>query len=209
MAIIYKEKPHKLNSSRLTMMILIVGGLIFGLLFLFFVGWFFSTWNRLVSLEENVNQSWANIDVLLRQRYDMLPNLERIVSKFVDHEKEIFGELAKARQMATGALQNKDVKGVGAAEAMMSSMIPRITAIAEAYPELKSDSNFIKIQDELVAIENQVADRREMYNSQPTAFNKTIQMIPTTFVASIKGCQRKDLFEVQGFAREAPVLFQD
>ncbi len=75
------------------MMILIVGGLIFGLLFLFFIGWFFSTWNRLVSLEENVNQSWANIDVLLKQRYDMLPNLENIVSEFVDHEKEIFGEL--------------------------------------------------------------------------------------------------------------------
>jgi LemA protein len=111
--------------------------------------------------------------------------------------------------MATGALQNKDVKGVSAAESMMSSMIPRINAIAEAYPDLKSDSNFINIQNELVAIENQVADRREMYNSQTTAFNKTIQMIPTTFVASIKGCQRRDLFEVQGAAREAPVLFQD
>ena len=189
------------------MMILLVGGLIFGLLFLFFIGWFFSTWNRLVSLEENVNQSWANIDVLLRQRYDMLPNLENIVSEFVDHEKEIFGELAKARQMATGALQNKDVKGVSAAESMMSSMIPRINAIAEAYPDLKSDSNFINIQKELVAIENQVADRREMYNATATNFNKQIQMIPTTIVASFKGCQRRDLFEVQGVQREAPKLF--
>ena len=85
--------------------------------------------------------------------------------------------------------------------------MPRITAVAEAYPELKADSSFLNIQNELVSIENQVADRREMYNAASTNYNKAIQMIPTTFVASIKGCQRRDLFEVQGFAREAPALF--
>ena len=89
----------------------------------------------------------------------------------------------------------------------MANMMPRITAVAEAYPELKSDTSFLNIQNELVSIENQVADRREMYNATATNFNKAIQMIPTTFVASIKGCQRRDLFEVQGFAREAPKLF--
>ena len=104
-------------------------------------------------------------------------------------------------------IQNKDVKGVSAAESMMANMMPRITAVAEAYPELKSDTSFLNIQNELVSIENQVADRREMYNATATNFNKAIQMIPTTFVASIKGCQRRDLFEVQGFAREAPKLF--
>ena len=116
-------------------------------------------------------------------------------------------EFAKARQMAAGALQNNDVKGVSAAESMMANMMPRITAVAEAYPELKADSSFLNIQNELVSIENQVADRREMYNAASTNYNKAIQMIPTTFVASIKGCQRRDLFEVQGFAREAPALF--
>ena len=89
----------------------------------------------------------------------------------------------------------------------MANMMPRITAVAEAYPELKADSNFLNIQSELVSIENQVADRREMYNASATNYNKAIQMIPTTFVASIKGCQRRDLFEVQGAARDAPVLF--
>ena len=75
------------------------------------------------------------------------------------------------------------MKGVGAAESMMANMMPRINAVAEAYPELKADSSFLNIQNELVSIENQVADRREMYNSAATNFNKAIQMIPTTFVA--------------------------
>jgi len=186
---------------------LIVGLLICGVIFLFFILWFFSTWNRLVSLEENVNKSWANIDVLLKQRYDMLPNLESIVKQYASHEKDLFMEFAKARQSASGALANGDVKGVSAAESMMSSMMPRINAVAEAYPELKANTNFANLQKELVSIENQVADRREMYNQTATSFNKQIQMIPVTFVASIKGCQRRDLFEVQGIQREAPKMF--
>ena len=201
------EKALKAKTTRWVMEVLIIGLLVIGVIFLFFIIWFFSTWNRLVTLEENAIQAWSNIDVLLKQRYDMLPNLERAVSKYASHEKELFMEFAKARQMAAGALQNNDVKGVSAAESMMANMMPRITAVAEAYPELKADSSFLNIQNELVSIENQVADRREMYNAASTNYNKAIQMIPTTFVASIKGCQRTDLFEVQGFAREAPALF--
>ena len=201
------EKALKAKTTRGVMEVLIIGLLVIGVIFLFFIIWFFSTWNRLVTLEENAIQAWSNIDFLLKQRYDMLPNLERAVSKYASHEKELFMEFAKARQMAAGALQNNDVKGVSAAESMMANMMPRITAVAEAYPELKADSSFLNIQNELVSIENQVADRREMYNAASTNYNKAIQMIPTTFVASIKGCQRRDLFEVQGFAREAPALF--
>ena len=112
------------------MEVLLIVGLILGVLFLAFIFWFFSTWNRLVGLEENAIQAWSNIDVLLRQRYDMLPNLERAVGKYASHEKELFMEFAKARQMAAGALQSKDVKGVSAAESMMANMMPRITAVA-------------------------------------------------------------------------------
>ena len=178
--------------------IAIIGGVIF----LFVMIWFFSTWNRLVSLEENVNQSWANIDVLLKQRYDMLPNMLEIVKGYAKHESDLFTEFAKARQAAAGALQNKDVKGVGAAESLMTGMMPRINAVAEAYPELKANENFLNLQNELVSLENQVADRREMYNQTTTSFNKQIQMIPANFVASLKSCQRRDLFEVHGVERE-------
>jgi len=140
---------HKVRPLASSMDSILIIGLIVGVLFLFFIIWFFSTWNRLVSLEENVNQSWANIDVLLKQRYDMLPNLEEIVKGYAKHEKDLFMEFAKARQAAAGALQNKDVKGVSAAESMMSGMMPRINAVAEAYPELKTDSNFLNIQKEI------------------------------------------------------------
>jgi len=176
--------------------------IIAAVLFLFFIIWFFSTWNRLVSLEENVNQSWANIDVLLKQRYDMLPNMLEIVKGYAKHESDLFNEFAKARQAAAGALQNKDVKGVGAAESLMGGMMPRINMVAEQYPELKANENFLNLQNELVSLENQVADRREMYNQTTTSFNKQIQMIPVNIVASFKSCQRRDLFEVHGVERE-------
>ena len=201
------EKSLNWLSRGVFMDALVIGLIVMGVVFLIFFFWFFSTWNRLVALEENVNQSWANIDVLLKQRYDMLPNLESIVKEYASHEKELFMEFAKARQAAAGALANKDVAGVSAAESMMSSMMPRINAVAEQYPDLKANTNFADLQQQLVSIENQVADRREMYNQTATSFNKQIQMIPTTFVAAFKGCQRRDLFEVHGDQREAPKLF--
>ena len=164
--------------------------------------WFISTWNRLVRLEENVNKSWADIDVLLKQRYDMIPNLVNIVKGYAEHEREIFEQFALARQTAAGALASGDVRGVGAAEGALAGLMPRINMVAEQYPELKSDSSFLNIQNQLVALENSIADRREFYNSSVTTFNKAIQMIPTNIVAGMKGCVRRDLFEVQGIERE-------
>lgn len=185
----------------------LVIGIIAGIVVIIGLIWFLSTWNRLVRLEENVNKSWADIDVLLKQRYDMLPNLLNIVKGYASHEKELFMEFAKARQAAAGALASGDVKGVGAAEGMMSGLMPRINAVAEAYPELKADTSFVNLQNEVVSIENQVADRREFYNASATNWNAAIQMIPTNIVASMKNAVRKDLFEVtDATVREAPQM---
>jgi LemA protein len=185
----------------------LVIGIIAGIVVIIGLIWFLSTWNRLVRLEENVNKSWADIDVLLKQRYDMLPNLLNIVKGYASHEKELFMEFAKARQAAAGALASGDVKGVGAAEGMMSGLMPRINAVAEAYPELKADTSFVNLQNQVVAIENQVADRREFYNASATNWNAAIQMIPTNIVASMKNAVRKDLFEVtDATVREAPQM---
>ena len=185
----------------------LVIGIIAGIVVIIGLIWFLSTWNRLVRLEENVNKSWADIDVLLKQRYDMLPNLLNIVKGYASHEKELFMEFAKARQAAAGALASGDVKGVGAAEGMMSGLMPRINAVAEAYPELKADTSFVNLQNEVVSIENQVADRREFYNASATIWNAAIQMIPTNIVASMKNAVRKDLFEVtDATVREAPQM---
>ena len=174
----------------------LVIGAIAGVLVIILLIWFISTWNRLVRLEENVNKSWSDIDVLLKQRYDMIPNLVNIVKGYAAHEKEIFEQFALARQTAAGALASGDVRGIGAAEGTIAGLMPRINMVAEQYPELKADTSFVNIQNQLVSIENQVSDRREFYNASTTNWNAAIQMIPTSIVAGMKGAMRRELFEV-------------
>ena len=170
--------------------------------------WFISTWNRLVRLEENVNKSWSDIDVLLKQRYDMIPNLVNIVKGYAAHEKEIFEQFALARQTAAGALASGDVRGIGAAEGTIAGLMPRINMVAEQYPELKADTSFVNIQNQLVSIENQVSDRREFYNASTTNWNAAIQMIPTSIVAGMKGAMRRELFEVTDPVQREAVQIQ-
>ena len=174
----------------------LVIGIIVGVVALILLIWFISTWNRLIRLEENVNKSWADIDVLLKQRYDMIPNLVNIVKGYADHEREIFEQFAVARQAAAGALAQGDVKGIGAAEGMLSGLMPRINMVAEQYPDLKADTSFLNLQNQMVSLENQVSDRREFYNSSATNWNAGIAMIPTNIVAGMKNAVRRDLFEV-------------
>ena len=186
----------------------LVIGIIAGVLVLILMIWFISTWNRLVRLEENVNKSWADIDVLLKQRYDMIPNLVNIVKGYASHEKEIFEQFALARQTAAGCLSQGDVKGLGAAEGTLAGLMPRINMVAEQYPELKADTSFVNIQNQLVSIENQVSDRREFYNASATNWNAAIQMIPTSIVAGMKGSTRRDLFEVTDPVQREAVQIQ-
>ena len=195
-------------TSARTMSAGLVIGVIAGVVVLILLIWFISTWNRLVRLEENVNKSWADIDVLLKQRYDMIPNLVNIVKGYASHEKEIFEQFALARQTAAGALAQGDVKGVGAAEGTLAGLMPRINMVAEQYPELKADTSFVNIQNQLVSIENQVSDRREFYNASATNWNAAIQMIPTSIVAGMKGAMRRDLFEVTDPVQREAVQIQ-
>jgi LemA protein len=174
----------------------VVIGIIAAVVVIGLVIWFISTYNRLVRMRENVNKSWADIDVLLKQRYDMIPNLVNIVKGYADHEKDLFMEFAKARQAAAGALSSGEVKGLGAAEGTLAGLMPRINMVAEQYPDLKADSSFVNLQNQLVSIENQVSDRREFYNASATNWNSAIQMIPTNIVAGMMNAQRRDLFEV-------------
>ena len=186
----------------------LVIGAIAGVLVIILLIWFISTWNRLVRLEENVNKSWSDIDVLLKQRYDMIPNLVNIVKGYAAHEKEIFEQFALARQTAAGALASGDVRGIGAAEGTIAGLMPRINMVAEQYPELKADTSFVNIQNQLVSIENQVSDRREFYNASTTNWNAAIQMSPTSIVAGMKGAMRRELFEVTDPVQREAVQIQ-
>ena len=186
----------------------LVIGIIAGVLVLILLIWFISTWNRLVRLEENVNKSWADIDVLLKQRYDMIPNLVNIVQGYAKHEREIFEQFALARQAASGALSSGNVKAVGAAEGTLAGLMPRINMVAEQYPELKAVTSFVNLQNQLVSLENQVSDRREFYNASATNWNAGIQMIPTSIVAGMKNAMRRDLFEVTDPVQREAVQIQ-
>ena len=127
---------------------LIIAGGVVGFFLLIGVIWFFSTWNRLVSLELNVDNSWAQISVLLKQRYDMIPNLVNIAKGIAKQEIAFFDKLFDARRAAAGALQSGNVEGAARAESTFAAMIPRINMVAEQYPELKSDSSFLNIQNQ-------------------------------------------------------------
>ena len=134
----------------------------------------------------------------------MIPNLVNVVKGYTKHEEAIFGELIEARKVASGALSAKDVSGLVAAEAVLGEMVPRLFAISEDYPDLKADSSFVNLQNEMVSIENQVSDRREFYNSSVTNWNTAICVIPANFVARSMGAQTRDMFQVDNaLARKA------
>jgi len=158
--------------------------------------WYVMTYNRLIKMRVEVDRAWSNIDVLLQQRYEMIPNLVEMVKGYAAHEKDLFMEFAKARQAAAGALSQGDVKGIGAAEGTLAGLMPRLNFVAEQYPDLKADSSFTNLQKELVSIENQVSDRREYYNSSCGNWNAAIHMIPTNIVANTMSAKDKDMFTV-------------
>jgi LemA protein len=172
----------------------VIAGIVFAVLIAL---WYVMTYNRLVRMRNECDRAWSNIDVLLQQRYDMLPNLVNTVKGYAKHEREIFEQFAEARQMASNARAAGDVGGVGVAEGMLAGIMPRIFAIAEDYPELQANEGFINLQKEIVSIENQVADRREFYNSAVTNWNTSIEVIPANIVAGTMGAQRKDTFTVE------------
>ena len=181
-----------------TTIAMILGLTIFSLII---IAWFFSTWNRLVRLEKDVDRAWANTDTLLQQRYDMIPNMVNIVKRYADHEKEIFGELTEARKTFAAASSSGDVSGVMAAESMLSQAMPKLLALSEAYPDLKANTNFLSLQDDYKEIEDSVTDQRQLYNSSATNYNTAIEIIPDSIVASFKGCKERVLYEADHNAR--------
>ena len=177
-----------------------MGTVIFALILLF---WFVSIWNRLVRLEKDVDRAWSNIDTILQQRFDMIPNMVKIVQEYAGHEKEIFGDLSEARKAFAAASKGGDVSGVMAAESMLSQAMPKLLALSEAYPDLKANTNFLKLQGDYKEIEDSVTDQRQLYNSSATNFNTAIEIIPDSIVASIKGCKERILYEAEQKARES------
>ncbi|MCI0503306.1 LemA family protein [Candidatus Micrarchaeota archaeon] len=153
----------------------------------------FSIYNGLISLRNNIEKAWANIDVLLKQRTDLIPNLVETVKGYMKYEKGTLEEITRLRtsMMSATTPGEKALASEG-----ISAALKTIFAVAENYPKLEASQNFLKLQEQLSAIENQIADRREFYNDSVMLFNTRIHSVPDTIFASMMGLKDKEYFKV-------------
>jgi LemA protein len=159
-------------------------------------------YNRLVTLRNRAENAWAQVDVQLRRRYDLIPNLVETVKGYAAHERETFEAVTNARARAQAAQGPAEQ---GAAEGILGQALGRLFAVAEAYPELQADENFRQLQTELAETENRIAVSRQVYNDTVLTYNNAIQTVPGVFFAGPFGFAKKEFFEVEeAEIREAP-----
>ncbi|MDO8988946.1 MAG: LemA family protein [Sideroxyarcus sp.] len=154
-----------------------------------------SLYNNLVSLKHAVGKAWANIDVLLKQRHDELPKLVEVCKQYKQFEQETLQRVIEARSMVQTARQDQDVEALGKAEGMLRMGLGNIFAVAEAYPELKTNQNFMQLQTRITGLENGIADRRELYNESVNIYNVGIEQFPAVLIANMFAYAEKPLLE--------------
>lgn len=149
-------------------------------------------YNRLVALRQTCNQAWADVDVQLKQRYDLIPNLVNTVKGYASHEKDTFEAVVAARNAAVAA------NGVGdqaKAEGMLGAALGKLLALAEAYPDLKANTNFLQLQDQLADVENKIAASRRFYNNAAQEYNTAREQFPAVIIATPLGFSPREFFE--------------
>jgi LemA protein len=142
-------------------------------------------YNGLVNLKHNVAKAWANIDVLLKQRHEELPKLVEVCKQYRDFEQSTLHRVIEARSKVFSASQSQDIKSLGAAETALRGSLANLFAVAEAYPELRSNQQFLNLQDRITALESAIADRREFYNESVNINNVRIEQFPDVIVAQL------------------------
>jgi LemA protein len=153
----------------------------------------FTAYNRLVALSQRVGQAFADIDVQLKLRHDLIPNLVETVKGYASHERGTLEEVVKARNAALSA---QGPAQVAAAENMLTGALGRLIALAEAYPDLKANANFQQLQSELSDIENKIAAARRFFNNAVQEYNTGIQQLPAALFAGALGFTKKDFFDL-------------
>lgn len=162
-------------------------------------------YNGLVRVREQVRAAWAQIDVLLKRRYDLIPNLVETVKGYAAHEKETLTGVIAARNQAVAAAGSGDPAKTVAAEGVLSGALRQLFAVVEAYPDLKANQNFMQLQGELTGTENQIGVQRQAYNSLVAGYNAMVLSFPNNLIAGPFGFTAQPFFEVQDAAqREAP-----
>lgn len=153
------------------------------------------TYNSLVSIKQNVEKAWANIDILLKQRNDELPKLIDTCKAYMAHEAQTLEKVIQARMGADSARQTQDIAGLSKAEAGLQASLGGLFAVAESYPDLKANQNFINLQSRITGLENQIADRREFYNDSVNNNNVRIKQFPEIIVASLFNFERAEMLK--------------
>jgi LemA protein len=177
---------------------LIVVAVIVVLLIIFVIG----VYNSLIRLRNQVDNSWSQIDVQLKRRHDLIPNLVETAKGYMKHERETFEAITKARSQAMGA---KTVSEASKAEGALAEALSRFMLVVENYPDLKANQNFLAVQEELTSTENKISFARQSYNDQVLFFNNKIQMFPSNIVANMFNFGKRDFFELESAAeREVP-----
>jgi len=177
--------------------IIVVAVVVF-LLIVFLIG----IYNSLVRLRNQVDNSWSQIDVQLKRRHDLIPNLVETAKGYMKHERQTFEEITKARSQAMSA---KNVSDASKAEGRLGEALSNFMLVVENYPDLKANQNFLAVQEELTSTENKISFSRQNYNDQVLFFNNKTQMFPSSLIANMFNFEKRDFFEIEAPAeREAP-----
>jgi LemA protein len=159
-------------------------------------------YNKLVTVRNRAENAWAQVDVQLRKRYDLIPNLVEAVKGYAAHERAVFDEVTQAR---TAAQQAQSVQEQAQAENALTAAIGRLFAVAEAYPELRATENFQQLQAQLTEVEGDIAVSRQVYNDTVLTYDTALETVPTSIIAGIFNFRPREYFEVEEAAiREAP-----
>lgn len=171
----------------------VVGVLVIGLIFIY---------NKLVTLRNRTNEAWSDIDVQLKRRYDLIPNLIETVKGYAKQEQEVFMKVTEARANALGA---GSVQEKAQAENMLSGALKSLFAVSESYPDLKSSQNFLNLQNELTDTENKIQASRRFYNSNVRNLNTVCEQFPTNIFAGMLKVEKREFFELTEEAAKEPV----
>lgn len=163
------------------------------------VGWIIAMYNGLITLKNRVDEAWSDIDVQLKRRYDLIPNLINTVKGYATHEKEVFEKVteARTRAMNAGSTQEK-----ADAENMLSGTLKSLFAVSENYPELKANQNFLELQRELTDTEDKIMASRRFYNGNVRDFNTKIEVFPTNMIAGMLNFVKREFFEADEKEKE-------
>ncbi len=160
-----------------------------------------STYNILVRVRNQVRNAWSQIDVQLKRRYDLIPNLVEMVKDYMEYEQETLQRVIEARNQAIDA---SGVKEQGAAENMLTGALRQLFALVENYPDLKANQNVLSLQEELTSTENKISFSRQHYNDMVMTFNTRIEQFPANIIAGMFNFGQQDFFEIESTEREVP-----